>query len=138
VQAFACCRRNFFLGQEIKHSTWGTHDVVRLFRRDVVRYKPVQVHETLDVPAANVRKIGGVLQHYSFTSYDQYLAKCQKYAELLARDSYARGRRAHWFGLAVTPVLKFLQAYVWQGGFLDGLAGLQVAMLSAKMRPLRS
>jgi glycosyltransferase involved in cell wall biosynthesis len=135
IDAYAMPRRNFFIGQEIKHSTWGAHDVVRMLRRDVVRYKNVRVHESLEVPAERVQRLAGSMLHYSFTSYGQYLTKCNHYAELLARESYDRGRRAHWFGLVVAPWLKFFQAYVLQRGFLDGKAGFQVAMLSAIWGP---
>lgn len=135
IDAYAMLRRNFFLGQEIRYSTWGHHDVVRLFRRDRVRYKNVRVHETLEVAADRVARLAGSMLHYSFTSYGQYLTKCNQYAELLAKESYSRGKRSHWFGLAVTPWLKFIQAYLLQGGFLDGKAGFQVAMLSAIWGP---
>jgi hypothetical protein len=91
----------------------------------------VRVHEMLDVPAERTKKLAGSMKHYSFTSYEQYLAKCAKYAELLAQESFARGRRATWYGMTLKPLLKFFQTYVWQGGFLDGSAGLQVAVLTA-------
>ncbi len=131
IDAFSFRRRNFFMDQEVRHTTWGAHDVVRLLRRDQVRYKMVRVHEMLDVDPSRVQKLAGSMKHFSFTSYDQYLTKCAKYAELLAQESYDRGRRATWYGMTLKPLLKFFQTYVLQGGFLDGSAGLQVAVLSA-------
>ncbi len=131
VDAFAFRRRNFFMDQEVRHTTWGTHEVVRLFRRDRIRYQMVRVHENLVVDPQRVRKLAGSMKHYSFTSYEQYLSKCAKYAELLAQESFARGRRATWYGLTIKPLLKFFQTYILQGGILDGSAGLQVAVLTA-------
>jgi len=53
------------------------------------------------------------------------------YTGLAARDMQERGRRAGFWGMFLRPPLRFFQLYILRGGFLDGLAGLQMAMLVA-------
>jgi glycosyltransferase involved in cell wall biosynthesis len=43
-------RRNFFWGREIKHGSWRTDKVLRLFRRDKGRYRDKRVHEEIELP----------------------------------------------------------------------------------------
>jgi len=69
--------------------------------------------------------------HYTSWTYAHYLAKMNHYTGLAARDMHDRGRRAGFWGMFLRPPLRFFQLYVLRGGFLDGLAGLQMAMLVA-------
>ena len=64
-------------------------------------------------------------------TFDQFFAKHVKYTRLGAEDAWDRGRRTGFYNLAFRPLLRFLQLYVLRLGFLDGLAGLQVCMLTA-------
>jgi hypothetical protein len=53
------------------------------------------------------------------------------YSGLSARDLRDRGRRAGFWGMLLRPPFRFFQLYILRGGFLDGLPGLQMAMLVA-------
>jgi glycosyltransferase involved in cell wall biosynthesis len=124
-------RRSFFLGHEIRHCGWNTDDVFRLIRRDVCRYRACRVHEEIDVAPHRAGRLKNRLVHYTYWSYDQYFDKYLRYTKWGAQDLWDRGRRTSWYGLLLRPFLRFLQLYVLRGGFLDGLAGIQVCMLQA-------
>ena len=131
TDAYWILRRNFFLGREIKHCGWNTDDVCRLIRRDTCRYSDRLVHEEIDIAPQRTRRLKHRLLHYTVWSYDHYLEKRMRYTELSAQDSWNKGRRAGFWSLLFRPMLRFVQLYVLRLGFLDGLAGLQVCMLTA-------
>ena len=128
---FWILRRSFFMGHEIRHCGWNTDDVFRLIRRDVCRYRACRVHEEIDVDPRRAGRLKNRLVHYTYWSHDQYFDKYLRYTKWGAQDLWDRGRRASWYGLLLRPFFRFLQLYVLRGGFLDGLAGIQVCMLQA-------
>ncbi len=124
-------RENYFMGQAIRHCGWNTDDVFRLFRRDVCRYTRRRVHEAVDVRPDRAWRMKAKLKHYTVWDYDRYLAKMAHYTRLGARDLHDRGRKASFASLFFRVPLRFLQLYFLRLGFLDGLAGLQICMLTA-------
>jgi glycosyltransferase involved in cell wall biosynthesis len=131
VDGYWIFRRNFFMGHEIKHCGWNTDDVCRLIRRDKCRYGDRLVHEEIDIEPLRSRRLKNRLDHYTVQSYDHYFEKRLRYTELSARHSWDRGERTGLCGLLFRPMLRFLQLYLMRLGFLDGLAGVQVCMITA-------
>ncbi|MHC4480183.1 MAG: hypothetical protein ACYS1C_04350 [Planctomycetota bacterium] len=66
-----------------------------------------------------------------------YAQRSARYAEIAARSRLARGRRASLGGLLVRPPLAFVKSYFLKLGFLDGVAGLAVAVGTAYHRFIR-
>ncbi len=124
-------RENYFMGQLIRHCGWNSDDVLRLFRRDVCRYTNRRVHEAVDIAQGRDGRLKGKFKHYTVWDYDRYLAKMAHYTRLGARDLRDRGRRASFAGMFFRVPLRFVQLYFFRLGFLDGLAGLQICMLTA-------
>ena len=131
IDGYWVYRRNFFLGHEIRHCGWNTDCVFRLIRRDRCRYGQCRVHEEIFVPPERAAELKHRLLHYTYWSYDQYFAKYLRYTSWGALDLWDKGQRASFSGLLFRPFLRFLQLYFLRGGFLDGLAGIQVCMLQA-------
>jgi glycosyltransferase involved in cell wall biosynthesis len=131
VDAYWIPRRNFFLGHEVRHAGWSPDRICRLIRRDVCRYGPCRVHEKILVDKRRTRRLRGKLLHYVYWSLDQYIEKRMRYAKLSAEDWREQGRHAGFRGLLLRPMLRFVQTYFLRLGFLDGLPGLQVCMLTA-------
>lgn len=131
IDGYWIYRRNFFMGHEIKHCGWNTDEVCRLIRRDECRYGERLVHEEIDIAPDRTRRLKHRMLHYTVWSYDQYFEKRLRYTKLSAQDSWKHGKRTGFRGLLLRPTLRFLQLYILRLGFLDGLAGLQVCMLTA-------
>ncbi len=123
-------RRNFFLGKEIKHSGWQNDWVTRLFRRGKAHYAERQVHEVMEVEGP-VGKLNSRLLHHSYRSMDDYWRKLRRYAEWNATEATKRSARISPAYMLFHPGLRFVKAYLLQGGFLDGTHGLAVCMLTA-------
>lgn len=146
IDAYWIYRDTYFLGHKLRFGDCRNDRVLRLLRRDRCRYTSRRVHEELAVLADNSATAGVVssgqsssragrlrrrMLHYTSWTYAHYLAKMNHYTGLAARDMHDRGRRAGFWGMFLRPPLRFFQLYVVRGGFLDGLAGLQMAMLVA-------
>lgn len=127
--AYRVRRRNFFLGREIKHGGWERDRPVRLFRNRL-RYdeRPVHEHVMTDGVVGELRQS---FVHYPYASLSEYFAKLERYSGWWAEQSFARGRRARAWTVAVKPPARFFSMYVLRAGFLDGAAGVIVAALAA-------
>jgi hypothetical protein len=53
------------------------------------------------------------------------------YGDLFVRHCLQTGRRVGWLDLTVRPIWKFLRAYVFRLGFLDGWPGYYIAWVGA-------
>jgi len=145
IDAYWIYRDTFFLGHKVRFGDCRNDRVLRLLRRDRCRYTARRVHEELVVLADDSATAGVVssgqssstgrfrhrMVHHTSWTYAHYLAKMNHYTGLAARDMHDCGRRAGFWGMFLRPPLRFFQLYVLRGGFLDGLAGLQMAMLVA-------
>jgi len=123
-------RANHFLGRRMKHCGWETDKVIRLFKRDVVRYEDLEVHSEIKLAGA-VPVLRGPLLHYSFRSFRQYWRKMQIYSDWGASQMRKDGKRAGWIAIGLRPPIRFLKMYVLRLGFLDGLHGLVLCSLGA-------
>jgi len=130
-------RLNHFLGHPIRFGPWKNDRCLRLFRRDLGRYVGPTDHAEVELSRGTVGRLHTRMLHYTCTSYDQYLPKLNRYADVQARIWHAAGRRARWGALSLKFPLRFLQGYLLRFGFLDGLAGLQVCVLVAYLSYLK-
>lgn len=130
VAGYRINRRSCFLGTWMKRSGWYPDWVLRLGRRECVRFSSHRVHEQLQVQGRTSR-LEGHLLHYTDPDWPHYLAKLSRYSEWSARSLHEEGRRARLVDLTARPAYQFLRTYFLQAGFLDGRAGLMLACGSA-------
>ncbi len=123
-------RANYFMGRRIRYSGWQNDRVLRLFRRDQGRYHGGTDHAEVEIQSGRVGRLHHRLQHYTYRSYDEFFSRFQRYTTYQAEKWYREGRRANRFKLVLTMPARFLLAYVVRLGFLDGIAGFQVCMLT--------
>jgi glycosyltransferase involved in cell wall biosynthesis len=128
--AYRVAFQDFFLGHRLKYSSWDTESI-RLLRRDVCRYRQRRVHSDIDIDPARVGRLQGHILHYSFWTHDQYIRKYARYTTWGAEELRDKGKRAGFRSMFLRPLLRMFQLYVLRGGFLDGMPGLQICMLTA-------
>ncbi len=130
--AYALPRLSSYCGYFIHHSGWYPDYIVRLFRRDSGRFSTDLVHESVKVLQGSIGKLQTAMIHYSYPDDETYLRKLQQYSSLGAQQAFAAGKRAG-LGTAILHALSsFLRSYIFRKGFLDGKAGLMVALSSAE------
>jgi glycosyltransferase involved in cell wall biosynthesis len=130
--AYAIPRLSSFCGHFIHHSGWYPDYIVRLFKRDAGRFSDDLVHESVKLHKGSCGKLKSAMLHYSYADDETYLRKLQQYSTLGAQQAFARGKRSGLASAILHGCTSFLRSYVTRSGFLDGKAGLMVALSSAE------
>jgi len=130
IAGFDVARRAYFLGKWIRHCGWYPGRIVRLFRRGKARFSETRVHEQLSIDGP-VGRLRNDLLHYTDVDLEQYFRKFNKYTTLAAEDLRSRGRSAGLVDLVFRPPFMFFKMYVLRLGFLDGMHGLILCVVSA-------
>ncbi len=123
-------RRNYIFGKLVKRSGWGTESVLRLFKRDMSKYKDMRVHSEVVVSSGKVGRLKEKFDHYTYWDYFQIMKKYDMYTTWAAEDMYEKGKRSGFIHLTFTPSWRFFRQYILQRGFMDGIPGLIVSGLS--------
>lgn len=123
-------RKTSFLGRWIYHSGWYPDYVLRLFLKSRGNFDNAVVHEkvVIDGPTGY---LNGELLHYSYKTLEQYFDKFNVYTTLGARDLFRQGKRCGLIALTIKPAASFIKHYFTKMGFLDGLEGFVISLLSA-------
>lgn len=121
-------RRPFVAGREIRHGHWNPDWVLRLFHRRHHDFSNDPIHESV-TPTADVRTLPGSLLHFSYRDLGEVIR--MDYHRLKADRYRVRGRRASGPTLAARATWAFFFSYVVRRGFLDGPAGVVIALAGA-------
>jgi glycosyltransferase involved in cell wall biosynthesis len=121
--------KNFFAGQWIRHSDWGSQWKNRLFNRHIVKWDDAIAHEDVmaDEPLQFV-KLSGFLEHFSFRNIKEYASKMIHSAMITAEKYHMQGKRSSTIKLLFSPLYNFLKTYIIKLGFLDGRKGWIIAV----------
>lgn len=122
---FAFNRKSFLLGKPIHFSGWNPDWVVRLVNRKYAQFTDDVVHEKLSGPI-QIQKVRGRLLHYSYQSPADIARKTQLYGFL------AQKTRVRLKNRQLATAWSFVRTYILRLGFLDGISGLQIALMNAK------
>jgi hypothetical protein len=124
-------RRSYYQGRWINHSGFYPDRQLRLFKRGLGAWVGGRVHERVEIEG-RVGHLKNDLLHYPYQgSISGQLRAVTTFSALLAEDMHERGECFHLGLLLLRPPLKFLEVYLLKLGFLDGLAGLVIAVSSA-------
>jgi (heptosyl)LPS beta-1,4-glucosyltransferase len=129
-------RKNYFGGRWIRRLGWYPDYTLRLFRRDLGRFRERQVHEEVVVPGP-VGRLQTPLDHYSYDNLNQYAARQDRYARLAAHELAGAGRRPHPGELIWRPFFTFLKLYFLRLGFLEGSLGYNLAWQGSRYNFLK-
>src|ERR1051325_4817000 len=128
--AFNYPRLSWYCGRWIRHGDWYPDRQNRLWRRGRAHWGGVDPHAKLTVDG-EVKKLYGNLLHYSNDSINRQIEKIVPFSDEFMRQHLTRNGGARFFDLGVRPVWRFLRAYFFRLGFLDGWPGYYIAWLNA-------
>ena len=124
-------RKVWFIDRWITHGDWYPDLSLRLLRRDRARWGGDEfVHEKVETDGP-VATLGGDLHHHSFPTLSSQVAKINPFADLFVAQQQARGGRFSLVTAMVRPGWRFLRAYVFKLGLLDGYPGFYIAWATA-------
>jgi glycosyltransferase involved in cell wall biosynthesis len=126
---FTMPRCSFYCGRWIRHGDWYPDRCLRLWQAGQGRWEGADPHPSVVIQGA-VGQLRGDLEHYSMESINQQIQKTMVYADTFV-GLWPAQRQVTRFDLACRPVWRFLRAYFFRGGFLDGWQGFSIAWLTA-------
>jgi len=101
--------------------------LIRFFRRQCAYYPSARVHEKLQING-RVKASEVHFLHHENLSFNQRIAKSNKYSELKALDKFSQGKQVSLLHLVLVFPLRFLQCYLGKGCFMDGVDGMLTSM----------
>ena len=132
-QGYKIYRRNIYLGRPILHCGWYI-PILRLFRKSSGRFNNKLVHEEIIVDGP-VGHLKGDILHVPYRDIFHHLEKMHLYASLDAQEVLAKGRKVSGWRAPVhlvgRPSWKFIEKYVTQQGFKEGIHGLVLSAMAA-------
>lgn len=122
-----------YCGKWIRHGRWFPEKHIRLFRKSLVQWNTAEVHEELILsnPENTADLDAGFINHYTINSVQQHVQKVNYYSDLAAEKMFRLGKKSGWHKIIINPLWKFFSDYVLRRGFLDGRAGLYIAVISS-------
>ncbi|WBA40601.1 glycosyltransferase family 2 protein [Hymenobacter canadensis] len=130
---YTLARLTNYCGSWVRHGGWYPDRKLRLYDRRLGRWEGLLLHERYEMqPGQPVGALQGDALHYSYTSVEQHVQQLNRFTSIAAEELWLRGRRrVTLFHLLLKPWWKFVHGYFFRLGFLDGFAGLSIAVISA-------
>ena len=120
-----------YFGRFLRHGNAYPDRLVRLFDRRRGGWSGYEIDENTRVSGRNAR-LHGHLEHYSYRSLGDHLARMQRYADLMAQAMYDAGRRCGLAPVLLNAQWRFVRGYLLRLGFLDGWRGLVFALIESQ------
>jgi glycosyltransferase involved in cell wall biosynthesis len=123
-------RKVWFIGRWITHGDWYPDRVLRLFRAGHGQWAGAADHCAVAL-AGVAKKMKGDLLHYTNPTMGAYIAKFNYSADYCLQRQLAENRRWAALPVVVRSAWRFVRAYVFRLGFLDGYPGFLIATSTA-------
>ncbi|QEP43634.1 glycosyltransferase family 2 protein [Ectothiorhodospiraceae bacterium BW-2] len=127
--AYQMARKTFYVYRWLNHS-WYPDRKIRLFNRRTAHWGGVNPHDRIEVKGERIYRLAGDIHHYSFDSISAHIQTLDKFSDIGARELIARNQRVTLLSPLSHGLWTFIRLYLLKRGFLDGFAGLIVAVLS--------
>jgi glycosyltransferase involved in cell wall biosynthesis len=127
--AYRMPRKTFYVYRWLNHC-WYPDKKVRLFNKNNAHWGGINPHDKVIVEQGSIIDLRGDLHHYSFNSISDHLQTIDKLSEIGAREIIAGGKTVSLLTPFTHGIWTFTRLYFIKRGFLDGLAGIIVSVLS--------
>lgn len=119
---FALRRRNFIGTRWVKCCRWYPDYLVRLFRKDRLRFAELKQHAF--VPTDNTCRLKADIIHYRYKNYDQLFSKPERnYSTRGAKILFLKGKKANALSPCWHGFWAFFVNYFIRGGIIGGMDG---------------
>ena len=120
-------RNDFLFGRELRYGETANVRVIRLAKKGVGKWER-NVHETWNVQGP-IAFLTTPLLHYPHSSVSAFLSQINRYTTINAKVFFDQGICTSAWQIIMYPIAKFIQNYIFRLGFLDGVAGLVIAIM---------
>lgn len=128
LDAYWMPRRNFFMGQWIRHSGWyPNYRQPQLFKKGSLSYELKAVHEGYVLHRAGpIGHLQNAIWQFPFKNMAEVMHKANRYSTLGA-ERVAAKPVSMWTALS-HGLWSFVKHYIFKRGFLDGWPGFVIAL----------
>jgi len=130
INGYYVKRHSFYLGRWINHGGWYPDYKLRLFKKNEAVCGGENPHDKYFVNGKTAR-LSGEIEHYTYRNISDQLSTIDRFSEISADGLYEKGSRFALVKMFFKPPVKFFETYVYKLGFLDGLAGFIVSVLTS-------
>ena len=129
ADAYRMARKTFYVYRWLNHC-WYPDTKTRLFNKASARWAGINPHDHVEVKGTNIKTLNGDLLHYSFNSISEHIQTLDLFTEIGADEIIRRNKKVSIISPWTHGLWTFLKLYFIKRGFMDGYAGLVVAVLS--------
>lgn len=130
ANGYSIPRKVFYINRWIKHCGWYPAPKVRLVKKVKSCWGGVNPHDALIVEGV-VKKLSGDIYHLSFDSIYDHIRTIDSFTRIGAAEALKAGKRARFTDITLRPLFTFVKMYFIKRGFMDGLPGFIICVLSA-------
>lgn len=132
IAGFDFPRQVWYLHRWIRHGDWYPDTKLRLFRKIRGRCCGTEPHERIDVDG-EVRHLSAPLLHYTYDDIADQLSTVNRFSSISSRNEKLLDKSAAelLWRMLLHPPFRFFRCYFMRKGFLDGIAGLVIAVTIA-------
>jgi glycosyltransferase involved in cell wall biosynthesis len=117
----------FYLGRWWRRGGWYPDYKLRLFRRDQAQWGGTDPHDRVIVNG-KTRKLRSPIYHFSYRNIEDHVQRINRYTTISSDELKKKGRRWRVTDAVGRPLVRFLRSYIFERGFLEGFAGLYIAV----------
>lgn len=115
-------RKSVAFGQELNYGSLKPDFVPRLFKTKNVKWIN-KVHEK-PVCADQLKILNGYIRHYTYNSWEQWLAKFNQYTTIWAEDAFNNKKKSTYLTAFLHAFFGFWQMLIVKKGICDGALGI--------------
>lgn len=123
-------RDSYYLGKLIRFSGWQKDRPLRFFNKKYGRFNDKIVHESVKIEG-EIGFIKETILHFPYPDVNTHIDKINRYSSLGAQKLYEKNSTVCLAGIIFRGLFKFIKMYFLRFGFLDGLHGLVLAIISS-------
>lgn len=123
-------RQIYYLNKWIKHCGWYPDYVLRLFKKDRGTFNNEIIHESVSL-CGSTAYLKSPLYHYSYRNIAHHLEKMNQFTSLAAQKMYSQNKSVTIVSLLSHTLGHFFKTFFLKKGFMDGMEGVIVCILSA-------
>ncbi len=120
-------RRDVMWGRVLNHGESGATRLLRLAKKSAGKWKGI-VHERWIIKGQTGELVNPLL-HLPHQTLHEFLREINYYTSLRASELYKNRSKSSFWSIILYPKTKFVVNYFVKMGFLDGIEGLQLAII---------
>ncbi|MGE4298661.1 MAG: glycosyltransferase family 2 protein [Desulfovibrionaceae bacterium] len=127
LAGFWCPRSSWYFDRFLMHSGWYPDRLFRVFRNGKMEVSASGPHYSFK-PLGPTGNLTGDIRHVPYENLAAHMDKINYYTQEAANDLRAKGRRGGLVSALAHGAARFAKIYLLRRGFLDGRAGLILAI----------